>query len=79
MAFDPHPLPGLGGGVGPASRDGARAPSGAEPAAGAHLGLGQRLLATDEGEYPLMDVRPIKLDVLDGERRFCPLAESWRS
>lgn len=29
------------------------------------LGLGQRLLATDQGEYPLMDVRVIKLDSLE--------------
>jgi len=29
------------------------------------LGLGQRLLATDQGEFPLMDVRSIKLDSVD--------------
>lgn len=33
-----------------------------EPAPGTYLGLGQRLLATDAGEYPLMDVRTIELD-----------------
>jgi type VI secretion system protein ImpE len=26
-----------------------------------HIGLGQRLLATDQGEFPLMDVRDIEL------------------
>jgi type VI secretion system protein ImpE len=26
---------------------------------GTHIGLGQRLLVTDQGEYPLMDVRGI--------------------
>lgn len=30
-----------------------------------HIGLGQRLLATDAGEYPLMDVRCIELDTID--------------
>jgi type VI secretion system protein ImpE len=29
------------------------------------FGLGQRLLATDQGEYPLMDIRAIKLDSVD--------------
>jgi len=29
------------------------------------FGLGQRLLATDQGEYPLMDIRSITLDSLD--------------
>ena len=29
------------------------------------FGLGQRLLATDQGEYPLMDIRSVKLDSLD--------------
>ncbi len=33
-----------------------------EPAADACLGLGQRLLATDAGEYPLMEIRVISLD-----------------
>jgi type VI secretion system protein ImpE len=32
-----------------------------ERPADAHLGLGQRLLATDAGEFPLMDVRSIDL------------------
>ncbi|HEY2902239.1 MAG TPA: type VI secretion system accessory protein TagJ [Polyangia bacterium] len=30
-----------------------------------YLGVGQRLLATDAGEFPLMDVRTIQLDVVD--------------
>lgn len=34
----------------------------AEAEGGAYLGLGQRMLATDAGEYPLMDVRSIRLD-----------------
>lgn len=29
-----------------------------------YLGLGQRLLATDQGEFPLMDLRSIELDVV---------------
>ena len=33
-----------------------------ESPGGTYLGLGQRLLATDEGEYALMDIRQIKLD-----------------
>lgn len=33
-----------------------------EPAAGSPVGLGQRMLATDAGEYPLMDIRRIDLD-----------------
>jgi type VI secretion system protein ImpE len=32
-----------------------------QPGGGGHLGLGQRLLGTDQGEYPLMDVRLVKL------------------
>ena len=32
-----------------------------EKEADTHLGLGQRLLATDQGEYPLMDVREIQI------------------
>lgn len=32
-----------------------------EAEAGAYLGLGQRILATDAGEYPLMDIREILL------------------
>jgi type VI secretion system protein ImpE len=35
-----------------------------EPAAGAFLGQGQRMLAADSGEFPLMDVREIKLNVM---------------
>jgi type VI secretion system protein ImpE len=34
-----------------------------EPAAGVYLGQGQRMLASDSGEFSLMDVREIKLDV----------------
>ncbi|NEV63093.1 type VI secretion system accessory protein TagJ [Thiorhodococcus minor] len=34
-----------------------------EPAPGTYFGLGQRMLATDSGDYPLMDVRRIDLDV----------------
>jgi type VI secretion system protein ImpE len=33
-----------------------------EPAEGTQLGLGQRLLATDDCDYPLMDVRQIEFD-----------------
>ena len=32
------------------------------------LGLGQRMFATDAGEYPLMDVRLIHLDSPDPEQ-----------
>ncbi|MBI5017332.1 MAG: virulence protein SciE type [Deltaproteobacteria bacterium] len=32
-----------------------------EPSPGAYQGLGQRMLATDAGEYPLMDVRRIEI------------------
>ena len=31
-----------------------------------YLGLGQRMLATDQGEYPIMDVREINLDSTHG-------------
>lgn len=41
----------------------ARSTDWSEPAPDVHHGLGQRLWATDEGEYPLMDVREVKLDV----------------
>jgi type VI secretion system protein ImpE len=34
-----------------------------EPASGVYLGQGQRMLATDGGEFSLMDVREIKLNV----------------
>lgn len=34
-------------------------------AAEVYLGLGQRLFATDAGEYPLLDVRSIELDTLE--------------
>lgn len=33
-----------------------------EPTPGQFVGLGQRMLATDQGEYPLLGVRQIKLD-----------------
>ena len=36
---------------------------------GMHLGVGQRMLATDAGEYPLMDVRVIRLSAPDEEDR----------
>jgi type VI secretion system protein ImpE len=39
----------------------ARSTAWSEPAPDVHHGLGQRLLATDEGEFPLMDVREVKL------------------
>lgn len=34
-----------------------------EASGGAYLGLGQRMLATDAGEYSLMDVRTIRFDL----------------
>jgi type VI secretion system protein ImpE len=34
-----------------------------EPSPGVYLGQGQRMLAADSGEFPLMDVREIKLNV----------------
>lgn len=40
----------------------ARTTEWSQPGAGPQRGLGQRLLATDEGEYPIMDVRLIELD-----------------
>ena len=33
-----------------------------EPAPGVYLGQGQRMLATDQGEYPLLDMRRIELN-----------------
>jgi type VI secretion system protein ImpE len=36
-----------------------------EQAGGLHVGLGQRLLATDQGEYGLLDVRKIELEGID--------------
>ena len=38
-----------------------------EPEPGVYVGLGQRMLATDEAEFPLMDVRLISLDT-NGDR-----------
>jgi len=43
----------------------ARATEWVERPGSTYLGLGQRLLATDQGEFPLMDVRTIQLDVVD--------------
>jgi type VI secretion system protein ImpE len=40
----------------------ARATDWTEVPGGTHVGLGQRLLATNEAEYALMDIRHIKLD-----------------
>jgi type VI secretion system protein ImpE len=37
-----------------------------ELAPGAYSGLGQRMFATDQGEYPLMDVREVILNTGDG-------------
>ena len=41
-----------------------------EPEAGVFIGLGQRILATDSGEYPLLEVREIAMEttVAPGER-----------
>jgi len=36
-----------------------------EPAPGVFAGLGQRMLATDSGEFSLMDVRQIRLNVAE--------------
>jgi type VI secretion system protein ImpE len=35
-----------------------------EPAPGTYIGFGQRMLATDAGEYPLLEVREIVLDTI---------------
>lgn len=43
-----------------------------EPAEGLFLGLGQRLLATDTGEHPLLDARSIELDGADGAGEGAP-------
>ena len=32
-----------------------------------YLGLGQRMLATDTGEYPLLDIREVRLDIVSQE------------
>ncbi len=41
-----------------------------------YFGSGQRMFATDHGEYPLLDVRAIKLDTLEpGEQTAAPDAE----
>lgn len=37
-----------------------------ELAPGAYVGMGQRMLATDQGEYPLMDVREVIFDADHG-------------
>ena len=36
------------------------------PEGGIYLGLGQRMLATDAGEYPLLEVREVTLDTVAG-------------
>ena len=36
-----------------------------EPKSEIYTGLGQRMLATDQGEYPLMDVRLVSLDTVE--------------
>jgi type VI secretion system protein ImpE len=47
-----------------------------EPEAGVYLGMGQRMLATDVDDYPLMDVRRIVLDTEDqGEAAAEPSTE----
>jgi len=43
------------------------------------LGLGQRMLATDQGEYPLMDIRNITLNVVAPESTNQPASESQAS
>lgn len=40
----------------------ARSTEWSQPGAGPQRGIGQRLLATDEAEFPIMDVRSIELD-----------------
>jgi type VI secretion system protein ImpE len=60
VAFVPTRYPGSEAAVDP-SIVMARSTAWSEPAPGVHHGLGQRLLATDEGEFPLMDVREVKL------------------
>jgi type VI secretion system protein ImpE len=35
---------------------------------GTYVGLGQRMFATDQGEYALLDVRQIRLDVVGGDQ-----------
>lgn len=44
----------------------ARSTEWTEHAGGTFLGVGQRLLATDQGEHPLMDVREIQFDPSEG-------------
>jgi type VI secretion system protein ImpE len=39
----------------------ARSTEWVQPAEETHFGRGQRLLTTDEGEFPLLDVRVVKL------------------
>lgn len=36
-----------------------------EPAAGVYVGLGQRMLASDAGEHPLLDLRLLRLDAVE--------------
>jgi type VI secretion system protein ImpE len=60
VAFVPARYPGSEGAADPRLVM-ARSTEWSEPAPDVHHGLGQRLLATDEGEFPLMDVREVKL------------------
>jgi type VI secretion system protein ImpE len=56
-----------------------RATSWTEQPGGHCAGLGQRQLATDEGEYPLMEVRVIEFDVVasdaEGENDALPRSD----
>ena len=45
-----------------------------EDAAGEYIGLGQRMLATNNGEYPIMDARVIKLETGEGAEADAGLA-----
>ena len=51
-----------------------------EPEAGVYLGMGQRMLATDVDDYPLMDVRRIVLDTEDqGEAAAVWSGAAWKN
>jgi type VI secretion system protein ImpE len=50
-----------------------------EHAGATHSGIGQRLLATDQGEFPLMDVRVIKLDAVEGEPAVAEVGQDGES
>lgn len=47
-----------------------------ETPGGTYIGLGQRLLATNEGEHALMDIREIKLDSINDESPAEPAPEA---